>query len=265
MGFIRLKHYLCEHLLLITCILPSVALSHTSITDEKRSHHLRNYETLLDRTSGSSLNKLFPSSSSLEHIRKETAALIKDMGEEELEHRMLATGKEGVTLTHIVKKEYDALSYSVDIIGSYCSTRDVYGDNQCHSDWGERILGNGTVSFNGTVKEGYVAEINYQVFAFGSYLVYDDTTSCPACSPTSVGSCYLGVPENSPINFTFFEVLFEPPRCPFDAEASFNITIDEVLPDESPFGVYVILQITNTLKDSLGDVMAETVISLEAR
>ena len=60
--------------------------------------------------------------------------------------------KDGVTFTRSIK--HLNATFTLHLEDHHCRTQDMYGDNDCHYDWGEKVLGSYTVVSPHVIQQG---------------------------------------------------------------------------------------------------------------
>jgi hypothetical protein len=76
----------------------------------------------------------------------------------------LAEVKKGVTFSTKFSQFPVEASFVMNLDGNHCTERDDdHGDNDCHFDWGEYVLGNYTVQFSDQIEQGDFMEGNIKV------------------------------------------------------------------------------------------------------
>lgn len=61
--------------------------------------------------------------------------------------------QDGLSFSRKIKHINDA-SFQLSLDNNHCISHDVYGDNACHYDWGEQVLGNYNVTLDTNIQHG---------------------------------------------------------------------------------------------------------------
>merc|ERR1712154_39091 len=142
----------------------------------------------------------------------------------------------GISFTRKVQFKSDLVNVAVDYDDNHCKSKDQWGDNQCHYDWGETMNPQIDVNFKTEgdgFKEGDIVKGSMMV----GYIV-PWYFSCAVCGK----DCVLRMP------IVFYPIHLPLPECPMGKEeipSSLSIPVG----DSSPFhGIPLHLTGTLTLK-----------------
>lgn len=142
----------------------------------------------------------------------------------------------GITFKRKVDFKSDEVNVAVDYDDSHCKSRDDYGDNECHYNWGETMNPQININFKTEgdgFKEGDIVKGNMWV----GYIV-PWYFSCAVCGT----DCVLRMP------IVFFPIHIPLPPCPMGKD-EIPSTLSLPVGDSSPFhGVPVHLKGDLTLK-----------------
>jgi hypothetical protein len=110
--------------------------------------------------------------------------------------------QDGLTFTRNIK--HLNASFHLDLEGGHCKSHDKYGDNICHYDWGEQVLGNYTVETPRVIQHGdkmtgsfhidYVVPYEFSCLLCGEPCIFEipvlDITRTLEMPPCPVGPYY---------------------------------------------------------------------------
>eukprot|EP00586_Coscinodiscus_wailesii_P012055 CAMPEP_0172495998 /NCGR_PEP_ID=MMETSP1066-20121228/79784_1 /TAXON_ID=671091 /ORGANISM="Coscinodiscus wailesii, Strain CCMP2513" /LENGTH=289 /DNA_ID=CAMNT_0013268043 /DNA_START=83 /DNA_END=952 /DNA_ORIENTATION=- len=141
----------------------------------------------------------------------------------------------GITYTRTVTLNDDDSAFHVGFDGANCDSADVYGDTDCHFDWGESVSGKVNATFNTVLKEGDVMALDAKGLMYGLVSVFDWSTSCAACGE----ECIIEVPKYIPLSEETITISMPP--CPYNMgeDPLTEFAFHEHLPDSSPTNGWV--------------------------
>lgn len=155
----------------------------------------------------------------------------------------------GVTFSRNIQRLPPNATYQLQFDGNHCKSRDQYGDNNCHYDWGEVVRGNYSLSLPYEIERGDMMHGDFEIDRLVPY-----SFACPLCDDP----CILTIPVIN-VNYTI-----EMPPCPIGPD--FSHFVKETLREASPTdGVRTHVEGTVQMHRANGDLMAAFGVSAYVR